>query len=107
MLVAPVLAFILAAMFIAVYWPQNVQPDGGLAVMDGAGWVPILVTLLYTLIWLQAGPLAAASGRISLPCNRLARRRQAAVGSWRMAPPAAHMRMWRRAVPPRLPAPRA
>lgn len=49
------LAFMLGAMFIAVYWPQSVQPDGGLAVMDGAGWVPILVTLLYTLIWLQVG----------------------------------------------------
>ena len=57
LLVAPVVAFMLAAMFIAVYWPLSVQPDGGLAVMQGAGWVPVLVTLLYALLWLQVRKL--------------------------------------------------
>ena len=57
-LVVPVVAFLLAAIFIAVYWPHSLQPDGGLAVMQGAGWVPVLVTLLYSLIWLQVGECA-------------------------------------------------
>lgn len=57
-LVVPVVAFILAAVFMAVYWPLSVQPDGGLAVMQGAGWVPVLVTLLYSIIWLQIADVA-------------------------------------------------
>lgn len=36
-LVLPVSAFILMALFIAVYWPAGAKPDGGIAVMDGAG----------------------------------------------------------------------
>jgi H+-transporting ATPase len=57
-LVGPVIAFILAAVFMAVYWPLDVQPDGGLAVMQGAGWVPVLVTLLYAILWLQVADVA-------------------------------------------------
>jgi len=32
-----VLAFILGSTFIAVYWPRDTQPDGGRAVLEGAG----------------------------------------------------------------------
>jgi hypothetical protein len=49
-----VLVFILAALFIAVYWPLSVQPDGGTAALEGCGWVPALLTLAYVAIWLQA-----------------------------------------------------
>jgi hypothetical protein len=37
LLIAPVLAFVLASIFIAVYWPRDTQPDGGVAVLVGAG----------------------------------------------------------------------
>lgn len=30
-------AFVLGPMFVAVYWPRDVQPDGGAAVLEGAG----------------------------------------------------------------------
>ena len=64
-LVVPVVAFILAAVFMAVYWPLSVQPDGGLAVMQGAGWVPVLVTLLYSIIWLQVRFMGSATGKMA------------------------------------------
>lgn len=39
----PVVAFVLGPMFVAVYWPRDVQPDGGVAVLEGAGETPVLV----------------------------------------------------------------
>lgn len=36
-LVIPVGAVLCAATFIAVYWPEQVQPDGGRGVLIGAG----------------------------------------------------------------------
>ena len=36
-LVIPVAAVLAAATFIAVYWPEQVQPDGGRGVLIGAG----------------------------------------------------------------------
>ena len=36
-LIAPVLSFIVGSMFLAVYWPRDTQPDGGRAVLEGAG----------------------------------------------------------------------
>ena len=36
-LVAPVAVFLLGSTFIAVYWPLDVQPDGGAAALQGAG----------------------------------------------------------------------
>lgn len=32
--------FLLAATFVAVYWPSNVRPDGGRGWMEGAGTFP-------------------------------------------------------------------
>ncbi|KAI3423925.1 hypothetical protein D9Q98_009759 [Chlorella vulgaris] len=52
-LLTPVVAFVLGPMFVAVYWPRDVQPDGGAAVLEGAGWVPVLVTFFYVVVWLQ------------------------------------------------------
>ena len=37
MLLLPVACFLLAATFIAVYWPLEVEPDQGRGAMDGAG----------------------------------------------------------------------
>jgi hypothetical protein len=58
LLIFPVLFFTIGATFIAVYWPISAQPDGGAATLDGAGWVPALVTWLYVLVWLQLADLA-------------------------------------------------
>ena len=35
LLVVPVFFFLLAATFVAVYWPPRIKPDGGLGFMDG------------------------------------------------------------------------
>lgn len=40
-LMAPVAAFLLAATFIAVYWPERIEPDAGRGSMDGAGETPL------------------------------------------------------------------
>ncbi len=41
--------------FISVYWPLSVQPDGGRAQIQGAGWVPIVVTWMCIIItWFAA-----------------------------------------------------
>jgi hypothetical protein len=37
LLLLPVACFLLGATLIAVYWPLNVEPDGGRGAMDGAG----------------------------------------------------------------------
>ncbi|GAQ86610.1 h+ ATPase [Klebsormidium nitens] len=50
-LLLPMCAFLLAATFIAVYWPADVAPDGGIGNMEGAGWVPILITWAYVIAW--------------------------------------------------------
>lgn len=57
-LVLPVLAFCVGSTFLAVYWPIGVQPDGGNAALQGAGWVPALVAWLWVLVWLQVADLA-------------------------------------------------
>lgn len=36
--------------FIAVYWPLSLQPDGGRAEIEGAGWVAIIVTWMVVLV---------------------------------------------------------
>ena len=36
-LLAPVTLFLTAGTFIAVYWPEQVKPDGGRGAMRGAG----------------------------------------------------------------------
>ncbi len=36
-LVAPVATVLIAATFIAAYWPADVQPDGGRGILYGAG----------------------------------------------------------------------
>lgn len=38
LLVVPVFLFLLAATFVAVYWPPRVKPDGGLGFMDGVSF---------------------------------------------------------------------
>lgn len=37
MLMLPVAGFLLAATFVAVYWPLEIEPDQGRGAMDGAG----------------------------------------------------------------------
>ena len=39
-LVIPVVSFSIAGTFIGVYWPLDVQPDGGRGVLEGAGAPP-------------------------------------------------------------------
>jgi H+-transporting ATPase len=36
-LLLPMIGFLLIATFVAVYWPNNVSPDGGVGNMEGAG----------------------------------------------------------------------
>lgn len=58
LLLCPVFLFTLGATFIAVYWPISAQPGGGIAAIDGAGWVPCLIVWLYALIWLNVADFA-------------------------------------------------
>ncbi|KAK9819692.1 hypothetical protein WJX72_001191 [[Myrmecia] bisecta] len=50
-LVIPVVLFLLASTFIAVYWPRNIKPDGGRGSMEGAGWAPVALTWAYVIFW--------------------------------------------------------
>ena len=45
-LAVPMAVFLLGATFVAVYWPINVQPDGGRGELQGAGGLHV---------WLHAG----------------------------------------------------
>ena len=58
LLLFPVVFFTVGATFIAVYWPISAQPDGGIAAIDGAGWVPCLVVWFYAFIWLNVADVA-------------------------------------------------
>jgi hypothetical protein len=58
LLVVPVFLFLLAATFVAVYWPPRVKPDGGLGFMDGPGWSVILLVWFYSLLWWSASDVA-------------------------------------------------
>ena len=44
-------AFCIAATLKAVYWPRDVQPDGGRGVIDGAGWAPVGLMLACIFVW--------------------------------------------------------
>lgn len=55
------LAFLIGSTFIAVYWPLSVQPDGGRAEIEGAGWVAIVVTWMVVLVIFFAADLAKTS----------------------------------------------
>jgi H+-transporting ATPase len=57
-LLAPVAAFLLAATFIAVYWPARVEPDQSRGSMDGAGWAAVGITWAYVFVWWQLADLA-------------------------------------------------
>ncbi|KAK9833891.1 hypothetical protein WJX74_009082 [Apatococcus lobatus] len=50
-LVVPIAAFCLAGTFVAVYWPRDLQPDGGRGVIDGATWAPVGLTWAYIFVW--------------------------------------------------------
>ena len=50
-LLAPITAFCIAATFVAVYWPRDLQPDGGRGVLDGATWAPVGLTWAYIFVW--------------------------------------------------------
>jgi hypothetical protein len=57
-LLAPVVAFLLGATFIAVYWPSNIEPDQGRGAMEGAGWAAIGITWAYVIVWWILADLA-------------------------------------------------
>ena len=50
-LIVPIAMFCLAGTFVAVYWPRNLQPDGGRGVIDGAGWAPVGLVWAYIFVW--------------------------------------------------------
>lgn len=52
-LIVPVVAFVVGAFFIGAEWPRSVQPDGGAAILQGAGYKAIGITLAYAVIWLM------------------------------------------------------
>jgi H+-transporting ATPase len=58
LLLAPVITLLTAATFVAVYWPARVKPDGGRGSMEGAGWVPILITWGYAIVFWQLADVA-------------------------------------------------
>lgn len=57
-LTGTVLAFVTAAFFIGAVWPRDVQPDGGISVLAGAGYGPIGVVLFYCFVFLQIADVA-------------------------------------------------
>ncbi|KAK9806555.1 hypothetical protein WJX73_000387 [Symbiochloris irregularis] len=64
-MLAPVAVFIVAATFIAVYWPLHVQPDGGRGDFAGAGWAAVGLTLAYAVTTWMVADLAKLSVRLT------------------------------------------
>lgn len=58
LLVVPLMLFIASSAFIAIYWPYSVQPDGGRARLEGAGWTPVIVAMAYVILWWQVADAA-------------------------------------------------
>ena len=56
MLVVPVSVFLLGATFIAVYWPADVKPDGGLGFMEGVRLSWLLTIHLYVQVEIGSFP---------------------------------------------------
>ncbi|EIE22120.1 P-type ATPase [Coccomyxa subellipsoidea C-169] len=55
LLIAAVSCVLLPATFIAVYWPENIQPDGGRGILIGAGWAKVGIVWAYSVaVWLIA-----------------------------------------------------
>lgn len=52
-LILPALLFVVGSFFIGTVWPASTQPDGGNAVLQGAGYGAIGITFAYCFLWLQ------------------------------------------------------